>query len=552
MWVPELQRGSLITATAGLEEAIQTKVWSALIDEAETGPGLTKPPLPSEQFKRRLGGSRLIPVLLFTIGGFLTMGYHPGAEDDTVYLAAVKSAVNPSLYPFDRPFFMSQMRTSFFHVWMAHLIHATGISVGSAELLGQLVSLMLIFYASYSILSKLFEETSSRWGGMALLSAALTLPVAGTALYLADQYLHPRNQATALILCAVARILAGRKWQAIPLLVLSFLLHPLMGSMGISFCCVLTLTHSEPVRQQISLWRLRLFTELSPAHRFSITGLIPFGWVFDKPSQPFLDAINARHCYHLFQWTWYEWLGVIGPLIIFWAVARFARKRQQFRLAQFATAVLLYCVFHLAIALLILSPTRFPALCTLEPMRFLQLVYIFLVLVLGAYLGKYLLRARLIRWALFIVIANGTMFLTQRHLFAATEHIELPGQPSQNPWLQAFAWIRTNTPQDAYFAIDPEYMAAPEEDNDGFRALAERSALADADKDAAVVTKAQDLSPRWQRELHAEAGWKHFQLSDFERLKQEFGVNWVLVSYPQPNGLNCPWHNALLAVCQVP
>jgi len=480
------------------------------------------------------------------------MGYHPGAEDDTVYLAAVKYAVNPSLYPFDRPFFMSQMRTSFFHVWMAHLVQASRLSVGSAELLGQVVSLMLIFYASWSILSALFEETTSRWGGMAMLSAALTLPVAGTALYLADQYLHPRNPATALILCAVARILAGRKWQALPLLAVSFLLHPLMGAMGISFCCVLMLTHSEPVRKRISMWRSHHFTEASQVHRLNIAAVIPFGWIFDKPSQPFLDAVSSRHCYHLFQWTWYEWLGVIGPLIIFWGVARFARRRQQLRLSRFATAVLLYCLFHLTLALLILSPTRFPALCTLEPMRFLQLAYIFLVLVLGAYLGKYLLETRVIRWVFFIMLANGTMFFTQRHLFAATQHIELPGRPSQNPWLQAFTWIRKNTPQDAYFAVDPEYMAAPEEDNDGFRALAERSALADADKDAAVVTKAEDLSLRWQRELHAETGWKHFRLADFERLKEQFGVNWVLVSYPQPNGLGCPWHNALLAVCKVP
>jgi len=26
----------------------------------------------------------------------------------------------------------------------------------------------------------------------------------------------------------------------------------------------------------------------------------------------------------------------------------------------------------------------------------------------------------------------------------------------------------------------------------------------------------------------------------------------VLVSYPQPAGLACRWHNAALAVCQVP
>jgi len=37
-----------------------------------------------------------------------------------------------------------------------------------------------------------------------VISALLTLPVAGTALYLDDQYLHPRALATAAILAAIA------------------------------------------------------------------------------------------------------------------------------------------------------------------------------------------------------------------------------------------------------------------------------------------------------------------------------------------------------------
>ncbi len=39
--------------------------------------------------------SELLGVLLFTALGFLVMGYHPGLEDDGVYLAAVKADLNP-------------------------------------------------------------------------------------------------------------------------------------------------------------------------------------------------------------------------------------------------------------------------------------------------------------------------------------------------------------------------------------------------------------------------------------------------------------------------
>jgi hypothetical protein len=29
-------------------------------------------------------------------------------------------------------------------------------------------------------------------------------------------------------------------------------------------------------------------------------------------------------------------------------------------------------------------------------------------------------------------------------------------------------------------------------------------------------------------------------------------VNWTLVSYPEPKGLDCQWHNDNLAVCRIP
>ncbi len=134
-----------------------------------------------------------------------------------------------------------------------------------------------------------------------------------------------------------------------------------------------------------------------------------------------------------------------------------------------------------------------------------------------------------------------------------SQHLELPWRQPANPWLQAFAWIRANTPENAYFALDPHYMEAPGEDYHGFRALAERSQLADAVKDAAVVTQVPELGPVWVRQMEAEEGWRNFKLADFERLKADFGVDWVLVPYPQPAGLACRWHNrASLAVCQIP
>jgi hypothetical protein len=156
------------------------------------------------------------------------------------------------------------------------------------------------------------------------------------------------------------------------------------------------------------------------------------------------------------------------------------------------------------------------------------------------------------RWAVFLLLANGCMFAWQRAEFRGSQHLELPGRQPVNPWLQAFAWIRANTPENAYFALDPHYMESPGEDYHAFRALAERSQMADAVKDAAVVTQVPELGPVWARQVAAAEGWRNFKLADFERLKAAFGVDWALVSYPQPAGLVCHWHNRSLAVCQIP
>jgi hypothetical protein len=476
------------------------------------------------------------------------MGYHPGMEDDGVYLAGIKGDLNPLLFPHNAYFFRLQLHLTIFDNSIAQSIRLSHLPLAWALLIWQLLSLFVILWAARKIAVRLFPEASAQWAGVAVLAAMFTLPVAGTALNIADQHLHPRNIATALIVLAVSHILEQKKWQAFPLALLAFAFHPLMGAMGLSFCCVLSLTLHEPLQEQIRAFRSRRLENLATPALVAI----PFAWVFDPPSPTWLEALHTRHWMRLYEWTWYEWLGAIAPLALFWLVSRVARKRGEFMLAQFATAILIYGIFQQAVAMILLGPQALIAFSALEPMRYLQIIYIFMALVGGCYLGRYVLKAQVWRWALFLLIVNGPMFYVQRQIFASTPHLELPGTAPSNPWLQAFDWIRHNTPTSAYFALDPQYLAAPGEDYHGFRALAERSSLADAIKDTSVVTKVPQLGPVWKEQTLAQAGWSKFQLADFERLKSHFGVDWALVSWPQSAPLNCDWHNDTLAVCQIP
>jgi hypothetical protein len=485
-------------------------------------------------------------VLLFTVLGFLVMGYHPGIEDDGVYLSGVKSDLDPALYPHDADFFRLQLQATIFDRSMAGFVRVTRIPVAWAELLWQFLSLYLILWSALRIARRLFPDPRSPRAGIALLAAMFTLPVAGTALYLADQHLHPRTIATALILLSIDLVLRQNRWFAVLLLSLSLLVHPIMAVFGISFCLFLALVLND----RFYLW---LHSHLSPVvdSSRSLAAALPLGWIFEPPGPAWRRAVQTRTYYFLYQWTWYEWLGALAPLFLFWLLFRYSLKRRDDLLARFALALLFYSAFQQLTAMILLAPPALIRLTPLQPMRYLHLVYLFLALAGGSLLGRHILGRGMGRWVVFLVAVNGGMFLSQRLMFPSSDHLEFPDREPANPWLQAFTWIRGHTPKDAYFALDPNYLALPGEDYHGFRALAERSQLADAIKDTAVVTQVPELGPAWAKQVDAQAGWDGFQFADFARLRAEFGVSWVLVSYPPPPRLTCIWHNVRLTVCQI-
>ncbi len=468
------------------------------------------------------------------------MGYHPGYEDDGVYLSAIKADLNPALYPHDAVFFRLQLQVTVFDRAMAGLVRLTGIDLAWAELLVQFLSLALILWAGRGIACKLFEEIHARWAAVAMLAAMFTLPVAGTALFIADQHLHPRNLTTAFTAIAIWRILENKTWQAIPCLCLSLAVHPIMGAMGLSFSFFTWLIYLGFASKFWSKWRHAPLGTLAT---------IP---IFGLPNPAWRQAIESKSYLFLDRWAWYEWLGALAPFALFWVLARIADRHGETNLSRFARVVLAFGVFQQVLALVMLTPHALIRLAPIQPMRYLQLVYLFLVLIAGGLMGRFLLRRVVWRWAIFLLSINGGMFAAQRALLPSSPHLELPGVTSNNEWLQTFSWIRENTPLNAYFALDPYYLEAPDEDYHSFRALAERSQLADAVKDASVVTQVPELGPVWARQVAAEEGWRDFKLSDFERLKAAFGVDWVVVNYPQAEGLACRWHNHLLAVCQIP
>jgi hypothetical protein len=197
-------------------------------------------------------------------------------------------------------------------------------------------------------------------------------------------------------------------------------------------------------------------------------------------------------------------------------------------------------------------PARFEALARLQPLRSLHFLYIVMFIMGGGFLGEYVLRERVWRWLVLFVPLSVGMGVAQRAIFPASAHVEWPGSAPKNPWEQAFLWIRENTPSDALFAIDPYYLDIPGEDNVGFRCLAERSRLADGDKDNGVVSMFPRLAEEWWAQVEDQMPWKKFRLADFERLKNKYGVSWVVVEQPEAAGLDCAYENQVVRVCRLP
>ena len=487
----------------------------------------------------------VVVLVLLTILAILVHGYHLGLEDEAVYLPAIKLHLDPGLYPHDSVFFAAQMKLTVYDKVIAGLISLSHLQTELVVFVLHVFSVFLVLLACLRLSRKIFTQPEAYWASVTLIAALLTLPVTGTALLIIDQYLHPRSFATALVLFSIVEILDRRLFRAGLYLVFAGLISPLMGLYGASFGFLLALNRTAGAQPTI------------PAGTFPAAGIV------SQPATSIWDEVT-RSYYYLAQWAWYELLGVIAPIVFLFG---FSFMRRENRPPAFFLVSRRMAVFGFLFALisLALSIPFFERFLSLQPMRSFHLVYVLMFLYFGGLLGEKLLKAKPLRWVLLFLPLCIAMFAAQRYQFPASDHIELPGMKPRNQWVQAFQWIRENTPKNAFFALDPYCMEHDGEDFHGFRALAERSMMADRVKDPAVVSvlitanklladKFEDQSGvarTWHEQVTALRDWKDFGIEDFRRLKEKFGVDWVVLEKPGLSGLECPYENDAVKVCRI-
>ena len=468
------------------------------------------------------------------IAAILVHGYHPAIEDAEIYTPGILKVLRPSLFPYNAEFFESHARMTLFPQLIAASIRVTHMPLGAALFAWHFFSIFLLLRGCWRIASLCFEEKHAVWCGVALVGSLLSIPVAGTRLFLMDPYFTTRSLSAPGALLGVASALEGKYFAAAIWILFTAAMHPLMAVFAAAYVGIILLLK----------FRAKSASAAASAAAFPQQ-------MFPPVTAEYREILETRPYFFLTNWAWYEWLGLLAPFAILAWFARIARRHALGPMNVACRALVIYGAVFFAMALAISRPGRFENLAEIQPLRYLHLLYILMFLFIGGLLGKFVLQRKAWRWAALFVPLCAGMAYAQQEISPATPHLEIPGRASGNPWVQAFEWIRANTPENAYFALNPKHMVLPGEDQHGFRAIAQRSMLADAVKDSGAASMFPALSRKWKGQAKAQEGWEKFQREDFLRLNQRYGIDWVVVERPSVPGLVCPYANELLLVCRV-
>jgi hypothetical protein len=501
---------------------------------------------PRPQLQRQASpGLRLLGL---TVLALLVHGYHPYAEDAGIYVAGIKLRLHPELYPASAGFLRPYLGLSLFSNLNAWLVRGLHLRLETVLFAMQVGTTWLLLYSCLLLSRRCFARSGSeaQWGAVTLVALCLTVPVAGSSLFLMDPYVTSRSISTPFTLLAVSACLDRRLGRTLACLAVVGVFHPLMGIYAAGLLLLL-----EAVKRRsgpgvgVGMGALAAGALLLGAGvQFSQRHVV------ETPAHH--AAVLTRYYYFLSMWQWYEWVGLVAPLVLLMLYCRwrgFEGRRPDVMLAYASMAI---GAIAIALCLLFARPTSAShLLATLQPMRSFLFVYYCMFLLLGGVLGQYWLKGIAWRWTLLVCGLSGTMYGFAQATYPALAQVELPWLESQNPWAEAFLWVRIHTPVDATVALDADYIQAKGEDAQGFRAIAERSSLADFSKDGGSAAIFPALAGEWMVEHTADTGLSRMNDAERRQRMQPFGVHWLILRRTAATGLVCPFANELVKVCRL-
>jgi len=485
-------------------------------------------------------------LVILGIVAAVLLGYHPYAEDGGIYSSALSLRLHPNLFPAYRGFVIAHTGKSAFLPLVAGLVRITHLSQAWMAFLLYVFSTVLTAFASCQLAGEFFRKRRTRLYAVCLFMFSQGLPVAGTSLYLADPYLTARSFSTPLFLFALALLLQRRYLLVAAYLLFAFALHPLMTTWAVVFA---------------------LFVWIVQRSRKPLRGCVMAGLVLavllavlQVVLPPETSAVQAaavsRGYWFLSNWQWYEWIGIAGPLAILVTFERVFANTQRYSpqaVTAIRAAIAASITVSLTSLLLIHTSNSNFLLARIQPLRLLHITTMFFMLLLGGWIVEtFWQRSRGVLPVSLIVVAAVMLLYMQTDLYGNSRWLELPGVASNNGYVQAFEWIRGNTPEDAVIAADAFYTTARGEDAQMLRAIALRSSAPDAAKDGGIASVVPVLAPAWfyasqmQHDLNT--------LSDAERAQRmrAVGATWIVLPASATTAFPCPYSNAVARVCRLP
>jgi hypothetical protein len=302
---------------------------------------------------------------------------------------------------------------------------------------------------------------------------------------------------------------------------------------------------ADSQRSGLRTWRLVGLGVAALAAAAVLQALAP------EESSAYTQAVASRAYWFPLEWAWYEQLGLVAPILVLMALELGRSGRNWLTTVRAALAL---CWISVLVAACFSHEVFARHLVArMQPLRCLQIVYELMIVLLGAWLGERVLKGYAWRWAMLLASLGCCMWLAQWKTFPSSGHIEWPWAEPVNGWEQAFLWIRNNTPKDALFALDAQYIAGGKhEDAQCFRAIAERSALPDYSKDGGEASITPGLTSAWLRGRQAQGGLE--RASDSERLQRlrPLGVGWTVLEATSVTAWDCPYRNQTVKVCRLP
>jgi hypothetical protein len=383
------------------------------------------------------GGAWISAAL--TVAVIAIHGYQPYAEDGGVYLAGIKHLLHPKLYPYWTGFVTAHLKFSLFAPMVAGLVRLTHLHLMVVTLVIYAASIWLTLFSAWLLSSHCYSSRRARLGTVTMLALAITMPVAGTSLMLVDPYVTARSISTPcgiLMLVGTLDLHAAWtdrriiEWKSLALLVGSFsvavAMHPLMAAYALA--CVLLLAGVSLSSQIARIAAICGMCVLAIAVAACIS------WMSAPNAAAYEEVARTRTYWFLSNWQWYEVLGLVGPLAVLIVLGRRSSgdgKRASQRLAIMAT--LAGATATLVALLFAELSSRSYSIAKLQPLRIFQMIYMLMLLALGAALAETLLKRSIGRWAAMFAVIGGAMFMVQRQTFPNSTHIELPWRAADNP-----------------------------------------------------------------------------------------------------------------------